>query len=386
MKSLSLALLLLVLPPAALAQHSKAPDCATCHVSTAPATGDAALRACPRNEAGPMEAEGEVAPDVFLLGELSDVYVPVVFPHKLHAEMPGMSQGCESCHHQNPPGRILSCKECHSRNSNQENLKQPGLRGAYHRQCLACHREWTHQTDCVVCHAKREAGKTVTLPLDSTDIMGTLHPNIEAPTVKVYQTKDEMLAATPIVTFHHDEHVNRFGLKCVSCHRDESCSSCHDGKERRQHVKEDPHQDCAKCHQEQIDNDCAMCHQEQQTKGFDHGARSSFVLKAYHESLPCSKCHGENPESYAGLNQECGSCHAADWTPPENFDHAKTGQPLNEIHALIACADCHVNGALQPAKCDACHDDQRTKFPPAEGEAAPAPAETATPADKPATQ
>src|SRR5690606_36334872 len=126
--------------------------------------------------------------------------------HKLHAPMGEMGEGCTICHHRNPEGPILKCSECHGGPSNPVNLKQPGLKGAYHRQCLGCHREWTHETDCAVCHAKREPGVQPKLPLDPTDIMGMLHPNIEVPDEKVFEIEDEMMSDPKFVTFHHKQH------------------------------------------------------------------------------------------------------------------------------------------------------------------------------------
>ena len=39
--------------------------------------------------------------------EVQDLYEPVVFSHRTHAEMSGMSGGCEMCHHYDPPGDVV---------------------------------------------------------------------------------------------------------------------------------------------------------------------------------------------------------------------------------------------------------------------------------------
>ena len=31
-------------------------------------------------------------------------------------------------------------------------LRQPSLKGAYHRQCINCHLDWSHENACGFCH------------------------------------------------------------------------------------------------------------------------------------------------------------------------------------------------------------------------------------------
>lgn len=335
--------------------------CSNCHVAEAPTPDSAQLKTCARTEAAgaPTQSSSE-APDVFLLDQLTEIYVPVVFPHKLHAAMTEMGGGCIVCHHRNPPGPILACRECHGEPSNPVNLGQPGLKGAYHRQCLGCHREWTHDTECVVCHAKREPGMVFQAPADSTDIMGMLHPNIEVPDIKVYRTEE--LEDTPIVTFHHKEHVELFGRRCVDCHRQESCTRCHDIRNRQPHVRDDPHEDCVGCHRESVDDDCAFCHAEIERGGFNHLRRTAFDLIPLHQGVGCRQCHAHE-QRFAGLDSNCGSCHGKDWQP-DAFDHGVTGVPLDELHADFDCVDCHIQGLGKAATCDTCHDEPPQPFLP----------------------
>lgn len=353
--------------PAAFGLHAGEPpvaqamDCMACHVSAHPTLEDMQLKPCPRPaEVQPAPASDEVA-DFLILDQLTDIYVPVVFPHKLHAAMGEMSEGCSICHHRNPEGPILKCSECHGGPSNPVNLKQPGLKGAYHRQCLGCHREWTHETDCVVCHAKREPGKPDMLPLDPTDIMGRLHPKIEVPDVKVYESDDEMMSEARFVTFHHKQHVDLFGFKCVDCHKQESCSSCHDIGHKQPHVRLEPHDDCMQCHQPQIESDCTHCHDSQvREKGFDHLALTEFDTGLYHKDVACNECHTGSPQAgFSGLKADCAACHDADFQPAE-FDHATTGVPLGFLHSDASCSDCHVGGIGGPVSCANCHDEERT--------------------------
>ncbi|MDX9973704.1 MAG: cytochrome c3 family protein [FCB group bacterium] len=354
--------------PVAENPHDSDQACDTCHTSAEPKAGDAALKHCPRPHSEANGHSDKEAPDVFLIDKLSEIYVGVVFPHKLHAAMTEMVGGCETCHHRNPPGPILQCSQCHNGGSDPADLNMPGLKGAYHRQCLGCHREWTHETDCVVCHAKRIPGQAPPAKPDPTDIMGKLHPNIEVPDLRVYKTAE--LTDTPVVSFHHKEHVEAFGLKCTACHVEESCSSCHDAQNHVPKPRTDPHQDCAKCHEKEIGDDCTYCHKAEETKGFNHEAVTGHALKPFHQTVQCRKCHEGEGRMQPVTKTQCAECHAADWIP-ENFDHAQTGKPLDELHAGLDCADCHTEGLDKPVTCKTCHDDGRTAFKAPEAEAAP---------------
>ncbi|MCG3195569.1 MAG: hypothetical protein GHCLOJNM_00035 [bacterium] len=360
----SLPILLLFASIRCVGQHDTLPDgvdlsrCALCHSCKEPTHENPCLRPCERPpESATVTLSATAVPDVLVLGQLSELYVPVVFPHKIHMDMESMADGCNVCHHHNPPGRILACRECHGGPSNQENLKQPSLKGAYHRQCLSCHREWSHETDCNVCHVRRTAANEANLPgaSDVSDIMGRLHPNISAPDKWVYSATE--MSDGPVVSFHHQEHIQLFGLKCVDCHRKENCSRCHNGEPRdlKPRVREDPHEDCARCHD--TSDNCALCHRRAETTGFNHATRTGFALKAYHAKLECSRCHLA-PKQFAGLDPECESCHPAEWIP-EPFDHALAGLILDETHVEVSCADCHTAGLGKPVTCGECHDDAR---------------------------
>lgn len=339
--------------------------CLNCHSCARPTHDSPCLRACERSpEVAEIPADTTGVADVLYLDKLVGLYEPVTFPHKLHADMEAMGAGCAVCHHHNPPGRILSCGECHGGPSNPANLGQPGLKGAYHRQCLGCHREWSHKTDCKVCHNKRSNGELVAgatsvvtaTQEDVTDIIGQLHPNIETPEKWVYQTEE--MSDGPIVTFHHKEHVDLFGLKCVDCHKKESCSRCHDPQSHPLRVKEDPHEDCIRCHD--VSDNCTLCHAAQETKGFNHAARTGFVIKPFHQQLACASCHkGGMP--FKKVDSTCQSCHEAGWFP-QAFDHTRAGLELDEMHKEAGCTDCHTEGLGKPSTCTGCHDDGR-KFP-----------------------
>jgi len=85
--------------------------------------------------------------EVFILDDLSEKYGSVTFLHKGHIKM-GIE--CGSCHHilgEKPK----ACKACHIK----PYKNTPGLRGAYHRKCLACHSKMKKgPLKCTGCHKK----------------------------------------------------------------------------------------------------------------------------------------------------------------------------------------------------------------------------------------
>ncbi len=336
-------------------------DCNACHSTAKPSEKDLFPRNCQR-EKNTDAATDSLAnvPDVFVLDDLSDIYVPVVFPHKLHADMESMADGCAICHHHSPTGEMKACNTCHDGATNPDNLRQPGLKGAYHRQCLNCHREWSHDTACEECHVKKQPGvEPPVIDTNGGDIMGKLHPNVETPEKWVYNTDD--LEEGSKVTFHHRDHSELFGKRCVDCHRKENCSRCHDSAApQEKHVRQDPHEDCMKCHD--TEGDCARCHQQGETPGFDHFARTGFKIDTFHAEVACKTCHGQSG-SFKGMKADCTACHEKGWFP-ENFDHAKTGLTLDELHQMADCQSCHTGGLGKQPTCTDCHDDGR-KYPEA---------------------
>ncbi len=273
-------------------------------------------------------AEPATMPGTVMLGELSNLYEPVPFDHAAHADMTKMRDGCATCHHKtsgsayksgvpfNPP----PCKDCHA--PLRTELNQPGLRGAYHQQCLGCHKDWSHANHCTTCHQPREGAATQPT---SDQILGKMHPPIEEP-----GTIDYVARFTPAdgrhVHFRHKEHIDRFGVACVNCHTKEtSCARCHDQAKEPEPVT---------------------------------AAQKERSWKLKHEK--CFACHQD---------QRCDHCHYKDGEKaPAIFAHASTGQTLDADHAKATCAQCHVDHAFKaPPTCGddkaGCHADGKMKFP-----------------------
>ena len=377
MKKLAWLTVLFLLVPAVLGEaapesarlNPQTVDCTQCHTCLVPTKENPCLRPCPRvsNEAVPLE---KVGPKIVILDELQeveDLYVPVRFNHDTHAHMSTTVEGCQMCHHYNE-GRLqpASCKECHPKDIVHENIAQPGLKGAYHRQCVGCHSKWDRNTDCVICHEKKSGG-----PLNGTAVTFS-----DKRHYAVIQTRDMIVYKTGYeendqVPFNHKLHAEKYDRTCGDCHHQQGCEVCHDHSlaELRPMKDKDPdvmHELCFTCHKE---DDCTQCHGRKVDESFSHIA-TGWPLKKHHEDLHCRDCHMQRG-IFAKLDTDCSSCHPQGWKINE-FDHAITGVALDEVHKEADCMDCHhgdakvadgaivITGSMFASRCDSCHDDNRT--------------------------
>ncbi len=328
--------------------------CKTCHVCDVPTKQDPCLVACPRNEMITVHQTAEEGPDVITIDKLVDKYQPVTFSHKVHAQMSEMSGGCANCHHYNTSSPIVKCADCHSVERKREDISKPDLEAAFHRQCISCHKEWSHSTDCNSCHVQK--GVKVTQKV----IKDINHPAINEPEKLIYETNyDE----GKIVTFFHNEHTKLFGAECISCHQNDSCTRCHDSEkvkpissnlpEKITKTVSEHHQPCFKCHE---NDECTKCHMDKPAGEFNHKLSTGWALNRFHEKLECKKCHGAN-NKFVKLNNNCTSCHK-EFTDG-SFQHVKTGLKLNETHSELECEDCHLeNNFANKPDCTNCHDDK----------------------------
>jgi hypothetical protein len=324
-------------------------DCQECHSCDIPTHSNPCLKLFPdfRRSGITILHSAEDVPELLVIDTLSNEYEPSVFTHKLHAEMAAMSGGCASCHHFNPPGKILACVDCHEAGARTD-LSKPGLKGAYHRQCLTCHREWSNTTNCTVCHDTKGSSAVS----DKAEFIGKSHEKMELPAKVVYQTDED---ENPLVTFYHDEHNELFDIGCADCHQNESCSRCHDQTDKVTTVEKDAHDNCINCHEQAIDDDdkCKKCHDTKEKKRFTHAAHG-WKLNKYHEALSCNSCHLNN--KFGRLSTNCVSCHK-EWKD-NTFEHSVTGLKLDEDHIENDCSDCHIDmNFIKKPFCNDCHDD-----------------------------
>ncbi len=329
-------------------------NCSTCHACETPTKSDPCLKPCPREKMMTVYQSPEESPKIIVLNELKnieDIYEPVQFTHRLHAEMSGMSGGCEMCHHYNPPGNVVSCSQCHSASRIRDDISKPDLKGAFHRQCIDCHEKWEEDVKCESCHETNASGKSA---FDKeSEAEKRVHPQIVPPKKIVYDTPSY---EGKLVTFYHDEHINLYGFECQDCHQNESCAKCHD---RRKPVEDKDvvfavkHKKCEGCHT--TSSNCESCHMNKELEPFNHKERTGFALAPYHSKLSCQSCH-KVKKIFTGISGKCNNCHE-NWAA-DNFDHSVVGLKLSENHVEWDCSACHVDRDFTAAPtCDMCHDD-----------------------------
>jgi len=344
------------LQPVAAEATRRTPDCNECHHCERPSPVNPCLKSqiCPRHEV--MDAlEAEMGPSIVIMDELEKLYVPVRFNHLRHAEMVQLNGGCETCHHFTPPNDPHpECKSCHPTEIVHEDIAQPGLKGAYHRNCLACHEEWDNDTACEICHEKAVPG------IPSEVCEHSHYEKIELIELIVFRTEYEEGDKVP---FHHRNHSELYERDCVECHQQQSCKRCHvQGEELHPMgapTETDLHDTCFRCHREE-DEYCDTCHGRDPNDLFSHDV-TGWPLASYHAGLSCRSCHGQRG-AFMKLEPRCQFCHPGDWQPTE-FSHASTGVELDEEHREADCSDCHVQGFGTPPDCADCHEDERRYDP-----------------------
>lgn len=350
MRHLKILILVILFSQLAYAQEKSAAvsGCKQCHETNIPTKDNPRLKKCPRDLMETVHRSPSQGPNVIMMDNFKtgpNLYPPVRFSHKTHAEMADMSGSCQMCHHYNPVGPILSCKECHSAERKRSDVSKIDLKGAYHVRCMNCHRSFTNQVECNTCHKQNEKKSAAAAKK-------TTHMEVKRPVVLTYETKYNK---GKLVTFYHDEHVSTFGLDCVQCHTDDGCVKCHRKSTVPANMKpamEQKHSKCSKCHS--VKDNCSMCHTDQKKGPFDHKVRTGWELNKFHVKLSCSKCHTGKGQ-FTKLNSECSSCHSK-WTA-ETFDHKITGLQLDETHAPNECDVCHTEKNFKKPVCSNCHEN-----------------------------
>jgi len=129
--------------------------------------------------AGAMEV-----PEAIEINGLAELYQGVQFDHQMHIDL---SEDCSVCHHHTTgTGTVDSfCARCHDQNEelatvacqgchlaepfsaaalqqkgerNPYHIDVSGLKGAYHSNCMGCHKEMGGPTGCQDCHPRTDAG------------------------------------------------------------------------------------------------------------------------------------------------------------------------------------------------------------------------------------
>lgn len=122
----------------------------------------------------------EDIPEKVLIKDLSEQYEAVELPHRkiVHALSKKIKENklasvfhseegrmCQGCHHNSPAAKNPPrCASCHGKPFDPKNLLMPGIKAAYHQQCLGCHKEMGIQkpspTACAECHKEKKVVTT----------------------------------------------------------------------------------------------------------------------------------------------------------------------------------------------------------------------------------
>ncbi|MBU0971343.1 MAG: cytochrome c family protein [Proteobacteria bacterium] len=169
--------------------HSQMPDkafkenaCASCHnvdaketpmelLTDKKAAGNLA-QTVRQNQTPPYaKVDLDNIPETISIKTIADEYKPSQFPHRMvvqaifeRAGQSSMAKAfhgneltlCMGCHH-NSPATLTppKCASCHGETPDLDSGK-PGLKGAYHGQCITCHQKMEVKsvvpTDCIKCH------------------------------------------------------------------------------------------------------------------------------------------------------------------------------------------------------------------------------------------
>lgn len=315
---------------------------------------------------------------ILLIGALAGPATAQLSPGKLsdaHSELEGITR-CTQCH---DVGQAISgekCLTCHTA------IREHIDRGeGYHAGGEV------DPAACAVCHAEHH---------------GRDYDLIYWPDGR--EAFDHDLAGWPLQGAHARQ-------ECSSCHQ----QRFHDPAEfddttnpERTYLGLDPA--CVTCHAdehgEQLANGCTQCHGQEAwspAPGFDHAEDSEYALTGRHTELLCEKCHTTvdappaptdrldfagsvgvrtsykplafadcsacHEDPHAGkFTRACADCHTTQGfrmvgrDADGDFDHSRTGFPLDGLHGAVRCDQCHTSGRMTDDiahdACADCHEDE----------------------------
>ncbi len=113
-------------------------------------------------------------PEKVVIKSLVHQYEPAEFPHRKIAQTllknigddklasffhPNQMSVCQGCHHNSPVSiKPPKCQSCHNKPFNENSPLAPGLLGAYHQQCMGCHKAMGMEKPmgCTDCHKEKK--------------------------------------------------------------------------------------------------------------------------------------------------------------------------------------------------------------------------------------
>ena len=296
---------------------------------------------------------------------------------------------CSQCHsdvHQNTTGS--DCARCHTPASwLVNNITEIHQRSRF--PLLGAHRT----ADCEDCHKSESLVRFDVLGINCVDChrndyLATTNPNH----VQSGMSEDCSLCHQINAFQWSDGNFDHAFFPLSGGHSTLKCMDCHTSG-----IFTDAKPDCYSCHQKdyqaakspdhtasQFSTVCSNCHTLNpgwKPAAFDH---SAFPLTLGHSLPACIDCHvGGN---YTALSTDCYTCHQKDFAGTTNPNHSAagmstvcltchtinpgwkpatfnhTGFPLTLGHAMLTCADCHLNGNYTSTStdCYSCHQKDYT--------------------------
>ncbi len=119
--------------------------------------------------------ESEI-PETVTIKAIEKEFEPAIMPHRkiIDSLQKGVASSklanhfhtdratlCQGCHHNTPPAvKPPKCSNCHGKPFDEKKPIMPGLKAAYHRQCMECHKnmgiEKPAAVDCAACHKEKK--------------------------------------------------------------------------------------------------------------------------------------------------------------------------------------------------------------------------------------
>ncbi len=274
---------------------------------------------------------------------------------------------CESCHKPNEPWRKApaTCLGCHKADDVH--------RGQFTKGCGECHSSvsWAGgKFD----HEKTEfklTGSHATVTCNACHVDDEHRGARGEDCGKCHTTKEWKTAKY--------DHLKETGYALLGVHADISCLACH----RSGNYKDKISKDCNGCHKAddahafRFGTKCDDCHDNDrwQPVTYDHTAKTKYPLAGAHAKIDCHVCHTASVDSQK-LAKDCVGCHRSEdphggkvhggceschgevsWRADLTFDHDLTKFPLQGLHRVVSCAQCHTTLAYgrAPAVCVDCH-------------------------------
>jgi len=325
-----------------------------------------------------------------IINQYSDMYEPVRFMHRKHANV---LKDCTLCHHRIPreegdtygmPVNMqmlrekeevpAGCAVCHTRPFNPKQLNTPGLKGAYHQLCMDCHKESEQvphvrgpaiysamvrgpiartldtraPTDCLACHPKRVPDHKELVKLDnSADAMA-----VTKNCLSCHEKEGKAILKTSHWNWHgpspytvgHEKRTdlgkkqNTINNFCINLNGNwERCTSCHIG-----YGWKDKNFDFT----DMTRIDCLVCHDT--TKTYKKAPPGAGFPKKNVDLVKVAQNVGRPSRATCGTN-----CHFVGG----GGDAVKHGDMNTNIEEPKGTCDVHmgVDGKGMDFKCQDCH-------------------------------